>query len=180
MPLSFSAEELAQLERRARRVSLTAKGEVDVSDQYLMFRRAQTRYAVAASDLRGVRPLPPLTRLPWCGPHLLGVANIEGHTLGALDLERLERPTAALPTSPWSLWVAVEKQSVLLVADEVLNVLDIARATLLHAVKGAFAGRLTALAHSIIQPPSQSAEGPLLVLESRLLMNPQLYQPVQR
>lgn len=173
MGLHFTAEQLQHLELRAARISRTQPNQAEPVGRLVTFLRAETRYAVLASDLRRARVLPKVTRLPSTPAHLLGVVNLGGHALGAVDLERLQRPQAPLPARPWALWVSQGSQGIVLVADELHDVIDLPLSQLTTELRGAFAGRLASLVRAVLP-------GPLLLLDCMLLLKPELYRPLER
>ncbi len=169
MSLPLTPAELHQLEQRGARLARRPSGQAEHAERFVAFRRGETRYALPAAMLRGVRPLPGPTLLPRLPAHVLGVVNLGGRPLGVFDLARLEHPQAPAPTAPWALWLSDGPRSLVLVADEVLEVLDVPDAQLAALVRGAFSGRLANLARAILP-------GPLVVLDSALLLNPELFR----
>lgn len=169
----FTEREQALLEQRAARMAGEVAPRGARTERVVTFRRGEGRYALAAADLRRVAPLPKLTRVPWLPAHLPGVVNLGGRALGVLDLERLERPEAPLPSVPWAVWLSRDSRSVVLVADELIDVVDVPEALLAGGLRGAFSGRLATLTRAMLP-------GPLLALDANLLLNPELFQPLKR
>lgn len=167
----FSPEELRVLQARLARLSGPAAGPAQTSTERLVtFRRGTSHYAIMASELLGVHAMPRVSRLPEAPPHVLGLTHLNGKIVGVMDLDRLARPDAHAPAGPWAVWVAHETRSALLVADELLDLTDIETSRLTGEPRGAFAGPLAGRLRAVLP-------GPLLVLEGRLLLDPQLFRP---
>lgn len=172
MRRDFPPEDLpilhARMERLERLGSALSPSQV-ATERLVTFRRAEARYALTAADLRGVQRLPKVTRLPQTPPHVLGLAHLNGRVIAVLDLERLVRPDAPIPALPWALWLAHDACSVLLVADELLELMDIEVSRLGGEVRGAFAGPLGGRLRAVLP-------GPLSVLDGRQLLDSKLYR----
>ncbi len=169
----FTVEEQQVLQLRAERLARSTEAVVRVHERFISFRRANQTYLLPAAGVLGVRPLPSFTTLPGCPPHVVGLVHLNGHTVGVLDLERLAEPRAPLPPTPWAVWVAEESKSALLVADEVLDLLDVDVERLAAPLRGAFGGRLASLVRAVLP-------GPLMVLEAHSLLDSELFRPLQR
>jgi hypothetical protein len=71
------------------------------------------------------------------------------------------------------VWVTHQTRSVLLVADEILEPTDVSQSQLAAPVRGAFSGRLASRLRAVLP-------GPVLVLDGRLLLESELYRPLER
>jgi len=85
------------LEERARALA-TQKVAVAMvpGEEMLYFRLGDDQYAVPAQSVREVQPLGQFTTLPATPAHIVGLVNIRGRLLTALDL----RPLLNLPLAP--------------------------------------------------------------------------------
>ncbi|MHB8418123.1 MAG: chemotaxis protein CheW [Myxococcales bacterium] len=172
----FTPEELGRLEVRANRLlerDLLVRAVAQQTSTLLLFRRGSNRLALPARDLLGVRAMPKICRLPGLPAHVAGVAYLNGHALGVLDLERLEKPAAPLPSYPWSIWVQHDDQNLLLVADELIGLLEAPLRPLSGGPRGAFAGPIAERCREILP-------GPVLVLEKSRLVEDVLFNPLDR
>ena len=169
----FTVEEQRVLQLRAERLAKSTEAVVRVHQRFISFRRASQTYLLPAAEVLGVRPLPSFTTLPGSPPHVVGLVHLNGHTVGVLDLERLSEPRVALPPTPWSVWVAEGAKSALIVADEVLDLVDVDVERLAAPLRGAFGGRLATLVRAVLP-------GPLVVLEAHSLLDSELFRPLER
>ena len=112
------------LEARAQALALQAQAEdTRLSEEILAFRLGDGRYGVSARLIREVQTLGGYTPLPGTPPFVLGLVNLRGRLLAALDI----RPLLALPTSPpqpgaMLLIVSASGMDVALLADEVIEI----------------------------------------------------------
>ncbi len=80
-------ELLLELESRGRAAMLGRTESSDVDEWTgIAFRLGEDRFAVVRDEIREVRELPPLTRVPGAKPWLLGIANIRGQLTPVADL----------------------------------------------------------------------------------------------
>ena len=87
----------ATLEARARVLAQQDVAEdVRRGDETVIFQLGEARYGVAARLVREVQPLAGYTPLPGTPPFVLGLINLRGRLLTALDL----RPLLGVPASP--------------------------------------------------------------------------------
>jgi len=112
------------LEERARALAhQKADEEALLSEETVIFRLGAGRYGVAARLVCEVQPLAGYTPLPGTPPFVLGLINLRGRLLAALDI----RPLLGSPASPPSsnaalLIVSASGIEVGLLADEVIEV----------------------------------------------------------
>jgi purine-binding chemotaxis protein CheW len=112
------------LEERARSLARQeAAADAELSEELLTFRLGDGRYGASARLVREVRLLDGYTPLPGTPKLVLGLVNVRGRLLTALDI----RPLLALPApSPQAgallLVVGNDGLEVGLLADEVLGV----------------------------------------------------------
>jgi chemotaxis signal transduction protein len=166
----FTPAEQAVLEARQLRLvaRVVARGAEPI--RLVQFRRATTLYAMPASGMLSVRALPKLSRLPGAPPHLVGLAHLDGHVVGVLDLERLVVPNAPMPPRAWCAWIHEKGKSALLLADDLLDLIDVPAAALDGGeVRGAFAGPLASRIRAVLP-------GPSLVIDPGRLLEPELFQ----
>jgi purine-binding chemotaxis protein CheW len=74
--------------RRAQQNQTRTDDSDGPRDQYLSFRLDQDWFALRVDRLVEVLPLPKLTRVPSVPDHILGVINLRGEVLSAVDLKR--------------------------------------------------------------------------------------------
>lgn len=172
---SSDAADAAILHARVARILANASSAsaMERAVRLVVFRRGPQRLAFRASQLAAVRPLPALTRMPRMPGHVRGLLHLDGKVLAAADLLVLEEPSAPMPASPWGLWATHADKSAVVVADELLELMDIAEEKLEGALKGAFSGPLASLVGTVLP-------GPILVLDSRLLLESDLFLPLDR
>jgi purine-binding chemotaxis protein CheW len=90
------------------------------SEQIVIFQLGGSGYCVPARWILEVLPLPPLARLPAAPPFLVGLVNVHGRLLVALDLRPLlEMPFTPPPPGAQLLVLRVDAVEVGLVADSV-------------------------------------------------------------
>lgn len=168
----FTPADRAVLEARQQRLAARVVAPDAEPVRLVQFRRASTLYAMPAAGMLSVRPLPKLSRLPGAPPHLVGIAHLDGHVVGVLDLERLVVPSAPMPPRAWCAWIQEKGKSALLLADELLDLVDVAPAALDGGeVRGAFAGPLASRIRAVLP-------GPSLVIDPGRLLEPELFRTV--
>jgi len=166
----FTPSERAVLEARQLRLAgrVVVRGAEPI--RLVQFRRATTLYAMPAAGMLSVRALPKLSRLPGAPPHLVGLAHLDGHVVGVLDLERLVVPNAPMPPRAWCAWIQEKGKSALLLADELLDIIDVPPSALeVGEVKGAFTGPLATRIRAVLP-------GPSLVIDAGRLLEPELFR----
>lgn len=164
----FDSIDQATLDARAARLSRPMGEAVERTERFVTFRRGSNVFAIAAAGLLRAGPLVRPTHLPGAPPHLLGLVHLNGRVVGVLDLERLQEPQAPPPSQAFTLWAISGAASILLVADELLDLLDLKQSQLSAPLRGAFAGRLANKLRAVLP-------GGLLVLDTHLLLAPELY-----
>jgi len=112
------------LEARARALAYQEAAEdVRQGEETLIFRLGDGRYGVSARLVREVQPLSVYTPLPGTPSFVLGLVNLRGRLLAALDI----RPLLALPISSpqpaaMLLIVSASGMDVALLTDEVIEI----------------------------------------------------------
>jgi purine-binding chemotaxis protein CheW len=112
------------LEARARALAHQEAAEnTQLGDETVIFRLGAGRYGVAARLVREVQPLAGYTPLPGTPPFVLGLINLRGHLLAALDIRPLLGSPTSSPNSGAALViVSVGGVEVGLLADEVIEI----------------------------------------------------------
>lgn len=117
-------EAWAILSERARALALqeeVAVGELGATT--LTFHLGGSRYSLPAMAVREVQPLGHCTPLPAVPPFVLGLVNVRGRLITALDLRPLlGLPAETPPPTAMLLIVSVADNEIGLVADSVLAV----------------------------------------------------------
>ncbi len=112
------------LETRARALAYQeVADDARLGEETLIFRLGNGRYGVSARLVREVQPLNGYTPLPGTPPFVLGLVNLRGRLLTALEL----RPLLALPANPpqpgaMLLIAGANGMDVALLADEVIEI----------------------------------------------------------
>lgn len=168
----FTPAEQRVLEARQMRLAARVVAPDAEPVRLVQFRRAGTLYAMPAAGMLSVRALPRLSRLPGAPSHMVGLAHLDGHVVGVLDLERLVVPSAPMPPRAWCAWIHDKGRSALLLADELLDLIDVPPSALDGGeVKGAFAGPLASRIRAVLP-------GPSLVIEPGRLLESELFRTV--
>jgi purine-binding chemotaxis protein CheW len=112
------------LEARARALAhQEADGDALLGEETVIFRLGAGRYGVSARLVREVQPLAGYTPLPGTPPFVLGLINLRGRLLAALDIRPLLGSTANSPSSGAALLiVSAGGIEVGLLADEVIEI----------------------------------------------------------
>ena len=112
------------LDERARALAARESAAAGhVGEEILTFRLGDGRYALPVRFVREVYPLQNWTPLPATPAHVVGLVNVRGHLLAALDLRPLLELAAEPPRSGACLLiVAAGSVEVGLLADEVVEV----------------------------------------------------------
>lgn len=100
--------------------------EPAVGTGHLVVRLGGGRYAVRATDVAEVLPVPARTRVPGTPGWVAGVANWRGHVLPVVDLRPvLGLPSSPLPTSARVVVIAVDDLELGVLAEAVSGLLDV-------------------------------------------------------
>ncbi|UCE83531.1 MAG: purine-binding chemotaxis protein CheW [Deltaproteobacteria bacterium] len=75
--------------RRAQQNQHAPVAKDSPQQQYLSFRLNEEWYALSVYQLVEVLPLPKITRVPSVPDHILGVMNLRGEVLSAIDLKKI-------------------------------------------------------------------------------------------
>jgi purine-binding chemotaxis protein CheW len=87
----------AVLEERARTLSQTNGADgLQAGEPLLTFLLGSSSYSLPAASVHEVRPLSACTPLPRVPPQIVGLVNVRGRLMVALDI----RPLLAMPASP--------------------------------------------------------------------------------
>lgn len=161
-PFSPAERELLQL--RAVRYARQERHAATDSPDAVIFERGGGRYAVLVTDLREIRPLRRLCRIPGASSVVPGVFYYRGELLSAHDLGcfLVERELASAP--PWVLVLEHRGERVGLLADEISDIASVSPEKL-RAPPVTF-GEAAAVFHGVADG------GALLIDPVRLLANP--------
>ena len=159
------------LETRARALAhQEATDETFLGEATLIFQIGDGRYGVSARLIREVQPLTSYTPLPSTPPFVLGLINLRGRLLAALDIRPLlgspvasPRPGAAL------LIVSAGGVEVGLLADEVIEIRRCA--TRLSPALTSAEGQVDAWVRGIDSGLTVLLDLALLLTDSRLIVN---------
>src|SRR5882757_10976897 len=112
------------LEARARVLALPgAAADSALGEETLTFRLGDGRYGVSARLVREVQALGSYTPLPCTPPFVLGLVNLRGRLLTALDIRPLlGLPVSALRAGAMLLIVSASGMEIGLLADEVVEI----------------------------------------------------------
>lgn len=122
--LSEDPATLAILEERAQALALVdADADAEVGEEMLTFRLGDNCYALPVRYVREVRNFDTVTPLPSVPEWILGLINVRGRLLTALDIRPLLE-TASVPPQPGSTIVIVGAGDIELglIADLVIEV----------------------------------------------------------
>jgi len=112
------------LEERARALMIQETAvETALGEEIVVFRLGAGGYSVPAQSIREVRPLGDCTPLPSTPPFVVGLVNVRGRLLAALDIRPL-LDIAPAPPQPgaYLLVLATNGMEVGLLADAVIEV----------------------------------------------------------
>ncbi len=123
------------LERRARELA-RRRPEPELHEtpvELVVFPLGGERYAVPASEVRGVVPLEELTPVPCTPPSILGVISHRGRILPVVDLRDVNEDEAP---PPWVIAVEVDGIAFGLASDEVAGLVTVGAETLDRGAAG--------------------------------------------
>jgi purine-binding chemotaxis protein CheW len=164
-------EAQAVLAARARALAHLDEADVVEDDSaVLTFVLGGAGYALPAAEVREVQPLGDYTRLPAVPPFVLGLVNVRGRLVAALDL----RPLLTIPTAPLApaallLIVGSEDASIGLIADEVTAVRLVAGDLL--ATPSSAAGQGTSWVRGVDKELNLHLDPAALLADPRLTVN---------
>ncbi len=113
------------LEERARDLATQVKEDsvVDQGEEVLIFRLGEGTYSISAQHIREVHTTAQITGLPATPPFVVGLVNVRGKILTALDIRPLlEIPQETITDEPFLVIVSINGVDVALLADTVLEV----------------------------------------------------------
>lgn len=118
----LSAEEIDLLQRRAARYARAVDLPSEVRAEVVLFARGATRYALHLTNLREIRPLRSLAKIPGASRVVPGVFHYRGEIVSAHDLEAFMAAEPAGLAAGWVLVAESDGRTVGLLADEVFGV----------------------------------------------------------
>lgn len=94
-------------------------------DQYVIFSLAAEQYGVAATVVREIICLPPITRVPHLPNFFMGVINLRGTILPVLDLKlKFGMPTDAYHAKTCVIIIELKDKLIGMIVDAVIDVVD--------------------------------------------------------
>lgn len=159
------------LEERARALALAEDlGDAEAGEATLTFLLGGATYAIPASAIREVQPLGDVTRLPAVPPFVVGLVNVRGRLVAALDIRPLLDIAGAAPEpSAMLLIVGADEAAVGLIADRVMA---IRRATAaLAPTPSSAAGRGLTWVRGVDADLNLHLDLPALLADPRLIVN---------
>jgi purine-binding chemotaxis protein CheW len=113
------------LEERARDLATQIKEEtiVDQGEEVLIFRLGEGTYSISAHYIREVYPTRQITCLPATPAFIIGLVNVRGKILTALDIRPLlDIKQDTIVENPFLIIVSINGVDIALLADTVLEV----------------------------------------------------------
>ena len=123
----------ALLRARAQRYAGAERVERTVVSTVITFLRGTSRYAIALTDLCEIRALSTFCALPGADRAVPGVVHYRGELLSVVDLTALTTEQTPTANARWVLVSEHAGERLGLMADEVLDVLDLEVASV-HAL----------------------------------------------
>jgi purine-binding chemotaxis protein CheW len=159
------------LEARAHALAHQEVAEhTQLGEETVIFRLGAGRYGVAAGLVREVQPLVGYTPLPGTPPFMLGLINLRGRLLAALDIRPLLGSSASPPSSGAALLiVSASGIEVGLLADEVIEVRR--GATQLSPALSSAEGQMVAWVRGVDPHLTLLLDLALLLADPRLIVN---------
>ena len=141
-----------------------------LGEETVFFRLGAGRYGVSARLVREVQPLAGYTPLPGTPPFVLGLINLRGRLLAALDIRPLLGSAASPPSSSAALLiVSAGGMEVGLLADEVIEIRRCA--TQLSPAPSSAEGQVVAWVRGIDSGLTLLLDLALLMADPRLVVN---------
>lgn len=95
-------------------------------DQFVIFSLADEHYGVAATMVREIICLPPITRIPHLPGFFMGVINLRGTILPVLDLKlKFGMATAAYHAKTCVVIIELNEKLIGMIVDAVIDVVDL-------------------------------------------------------
>jgi purine-binding chemotaxis protein CheW len=159
------------LDARARALAhQEADDDALLGEETVIFRLGAGRYGVSARLVHEVQPLAGYTALPGTPPFVLGLINLRGRLLAALDIRPLLGSAANSPSSGAALLiVSASGIEVGLLADEVIEVSR--SATQLSPALSSAEGQVVAWVRGIDSGLTLLLDLALLLADPRLVVN---------
>ena len=160
----------AILEERARSLAALDQAEEISGDEMLTFVLGGGRYRIVAASSREVQPLGSYTALPGAPAFLVGLVNVRGRLIAAIDIRPLlELPATAPQTGAMLLIVSDGNTEIGLLAD---SVEEVERHALdLNPAPSAAMGRGVAWVRGVDDDLALHLDIELLLNDSRLIVN---------
>ena len=159
------------LEERARALA-RPQLHIDIAqgEELVVFRLGDTRYAIPARSVREAYPLPQYVPLPGTPAFILGLVNVRGRLLTALDVRPLlDLPSGAPQTDALLLIICVKNNEVALLTDAVLDIQR--RADDITPTPSSMAGHGTAWLYGVDHSFTMLIDPALLLADPRLIIN---------
>lgn len=122
----LSDAEIELLRLRAARYARQPEGKAEDVIDIVVFVRGRSRYAIPLCAVREVRPLRAFCRIPGSSRCVPGMFHFRGEIISVHDLEAFMDPGAGGRPSPWIVLIEHQGERIALLADEVLDVEQIA------------------------------------------------------
>lgn len=119
-------------------VELASRTSGDLAGKYLTFKLSREQYAIEILRVTEIIGLTPITRVPRCPPHILGVINLRGRIIPLIDM-RIQFGIPSVPYDEKTCIVVVnttigeQKLLIGIVVDTVLEVTTFASSQIAQA-----------------------------------------------
>jgi chemotaxis signal transduction protein len=121
----LTAPELDLLRLRAARYARQERESVRDTPDAVVFERGDGCYAILVTELREIRPLRRLCRIPGASRVVPGVFYYRGEILSAHDLGNFLLRRDLPGTPPWVLVVEVQGERIGLLADNIIDIVAV-------------------------------------------------------
>lgn len=123
--IAKAEDELLRL--RAERYAQKERTIFENRPDAVVFRRGDGCYAAFCTDLRTIRPLRRLCRIPGASPIVPGVFYYRGEILSVHDLGCYLTPRELTETPPWVLLLEYQNERFGLLADVIIDIMAVER-----------------------------------------------------
>jgi purine-binding chemotaxis protein CheW len=120
-----SVEPVSLLEARALRYARAESEPPAIERTVVTFARSASRYGVSLEELREIRALSSICRLPGASDVVPGVVHYRGELLTLMDLSALSAGKSETKSAAWMLVIERDGERLGLMADEVTDVLSL-------------------------------------------------------